>query len=109
MQFDARSLTISTHRRIELQNCHVYRINLRPTLKQSLTDHSGKMLHKIYRLRHRLGHQLIHLGIVDGVRHLVTLYGTVRISLQSEVDFIVVTNKTLLRLHAVKGMETQGT
>ena len=108
MQFNSRTVAISTHRRIELDDSHVDRLDLRPTLKQSLTDHSGKMLHKIYRFGHRLGHQLIHFGIVDGVRHLVALYGTVHISFQSEADFIVVANKTLLRLHTVKGMETQG-
>lgn len=108
MQLNAGTLTICTHGRIELDDCHIYCLDLRPTLKQSLTDHSGKMLHKIYRFGHRLGHQLIHFGIVDGVRHLVALYGTVHISFQSKADFIVVANKTLLRLHTVKGMETQG-
>ena len=39
---------------------------------------------------------------------VVALYGTAHISLQPEADFIVVANKTLLRLHAMKGMETQG-
>lgn len=109
MQLDAGTLTISTHGRIELDDCHIYRLDLRPTLKQSLTDHSGKMLHKIHRFGHCLGHQLIHFSIVDGVRHLVALDGTAHISLQSEADFIVVANKTLLRLHTVKGMKTQGT
>lgn len=109
MQFYARALTISTHGRIELDDLNIYRLYLRPSLKQSFTNHSGKMLHEIYRLRHRLGHQLIHLGIVDGVRHLVAFDGTTHICLQPEADFIVVTNKTLLRLHTVKGMKTQGT
>ena len=70
MQLDAGTLTICTHGRIELDDCHIYRLDLRPTLKQSLTDHSGKMLHKIYRFGHCLGHQLIHFGIVDGGRSL---------------------------------------
>ncbi len=109
MQFNSRTVAISTHRRIELDDSHVDRLDLRPTLKEPLTDHSGQMLHKIYRFGHRLGHQLIHFGIVNGVRHLVALYGTAHISFQSEADFIVVANKTLLRLHTVKGMETQGT
>ena len=108
MQLNAGTLTICTHGRIELDDLNIYRLYLRPSLKQSFTNHSGKMLHKIYRFGHRLGHQLIHFSIVDGVRHLVALYGTAHISLQSEADFIVVANKTLLRLHAVKGMETQG-
>ena len=62
MQFNSRTVAISTHRRIELDDSHVDRLDLRPTLKEPLTDHSGQMLHKIYRFGHRLGHQLIHFA-----------------------------------------------
>ncbi len=109
MELDPGPLTIGPHRRIELQNCHVDRLDLAPSLKKPLTNGPSQMLHKIDGGRHHLGHQLVNLGIVDGVIHLVTKDSAADIDFQTQADFIIITYKTLLRLHAMKGMETQGT